>query len=81
MAVFDSGFSETTLFIKPQGNGLSVQSYTRFKDNSGRSNYASSYVFQKSSSIIATDLIGEIKPLQQFNRMEVLPMRRAVSNS
>jgi hypothetical protein len=42
MAVFDAGFKETTLFIKPQGNRLSVQSYTYFKDNSGRANYASS---------------------------------------
>ena len=81
MAIFDAGFSETTLFIKPQGNRLSVQSYTRFKDNSGRSNYASSDVFQKSSPIIATGMIAEVKPLQKFNKLEVLPLMRTIGNN
>lgn len=75
MAVFDAGFSETTLFIKPQGDQLSVKSYTRFKDNSGRTNYASSYVFQKSPSISATSgLISGIKPLKQLNRLQTIPL-------
>ncbi|MCK9441920.1 MAG: hypothetical protein M0Q13_10935 [Methanothrix sp.] len=47
IAVFDAGFSETTLVIKPAGNRLKVDSYDRFKDNSGRSNYLASYTFQK----------------------------------
>jgi hypothetical protein len=47
MAIFAPGFSETTLFIKLQGDRLSVESYTRSKDNSGGSNYASRDVFQK----------------------------------
>jgi hypothetical protein len=47
MAVFDAGFSDTTLFIKPIGNVLSVQSFTHFKDNSGRSNYVSTYSFSR----------------------------------
>jgi len=80
MAVFDAGFSETTLFIKPQGNRLSVQSYTRFKDSSGRANYASSYVFQKSPSISATGLIAEVKPLQQFNKLQTLPLMATFEN-
>jgi hypothetical protein len=80
MAVFDAGFSETALFIKPQGNRLSVQSYTRFKDNSGRTNYASSYVFQKSPSISATGLIAEVKPLQQFNKLQTLPVMATIGN-
>jgi hypothetical protein len=47
IAVFDAGFSETTLVIKLTGNRLNVDSYDRFKDNSGRSNYLASYAFQK----------------------------------
>jgi len=81
MAVFDAGFSETTLFIKPQGNRLSVQSYTLFKDNSGRSNYASSDVFQKSSPISAAGMIAEIQPLKQFNKLEVLPIMRKIGDN
>jgi hypothetical protein len=50
IAVFDAGFSETTLVIKPAGNRLNVDSYDRFKDNSGRSNYMSSYTFQKAQA-------------------------------
>jgi len=62
MGVFDAGFSETTVIIKPSGNQLSVQSFTRFKDNSGRSNYVSNYIFQKSlsNSIINPNLIHSI---------------------
>jgi hypothetical protein len=81
MAIFDAGFSETTLFIKPQGNRLSVQSYTRFKDNSGRSNYASIDVFQKSSPISATGIIAQVKPLQKFDKLEVLPLMGAIGNN
>jgi hypothetical protein len=51
MATFVESFKETTLFITPQGNRLSVQLYTRFTDNSGRTNYGSIEVFKKSSSI------------------------------
>jgi len=81
MAIFDAGFSETTLFIVLQGNGLSVQSYTRFKDNSGRSNYASSDAFQKSSSISAAGMIAEVQPLQKFNKMEILPIMRKIGDN
>jgi len=51
IAVFDAGFSETTLVIRPAGNGLKVDSYDRFKDNSGRSNYLATYTFQKASDL------------------------------
>jgi len=80
MAVYNTGFSETTLFIKPQGNRLSVQSYTRFTDNSGRSNYASSYVFQKSYSlsVVGPITLAETKPLKQFDKLEILPIRKVV---
>ncbi|MCK9441921.1 MAG: hypothetical protein M0Q13_10940 [Methanothrix sp.] len=81
MAIFDAGFSETTLFINPQGSRLSVQSYTRFKDSSGRSNYASSDVFQKSSSISAVGMIAEVQPLQKFSKLEVLPIMRKIGDS
>jgi hypothetical protein len=49
-AVFDSGFSETTLVMSPSGDQLKVESYDRFKDNSGRSNYAATYTFEKSQA-------------------------------
>lgn len=52
IAVFDAGFSETTLVIKPAGNKLIVDSYDRFKDNSGRSNYLATYTFQKASASV-----------------------------
>jgi hypothetical protein len=81
MAIFDAGFSETTLFIDLQGNRLSVQSYTRFKDSSGRSNYASSDTFQKSSSISATGMIAEVQPQQKFSKMEILPIMRKVGDN
>ncbi len=50
VAVFNSGFSEKTLVIKPSGNKLKVDSYDRFLDSSGRSNYIASYTFQKQGS-------------------------------
>lgn len=50
IAVFDSGFSETTLVIKPAGNKLNVDSYNRFMDSSGRSNYLASYTLQKTAA-------------------------------
>jgi hypothetical protein len=50
IAVFDAGFSETTLVIEPAGDRLKVDSYDRFTDNSGRSNYLSSYTFQKAAA-------------------------------
>jgi hypothetical protein len=81
MAIYDSGFSETTVFVTPEGDGLFVQSYTRFKDNSGRSNYASSDVFQKSASISAAGMIAEVQPLQKFNKLEVLPIMRKIGDS
>ncbi len=50
IAVFVTSFSQTTLVIKPAGNRLKVDSYDRFMDNSGRSNYLASYTFQKASA-------------------------------
>ncbi|MDD1760753.1 MAG: hypothetical protein LUQ59_00825 [Methanothrix sp.] len=47
IAVFDSGFSETTLVMELSGNTLIVDSYDRFTDGSGRSNYLANYKFQK----------------------------------
>jgi hypothetical protein len=46
VAVFDAGFSVTTMVITPSGDMLNVDSYTRFTDSSGRSNYANHYTFQ-----------------------------------
>ncbi len=81
MATFITTFSETTLFISPQGSRLSVQSYTRFTDNSGRSNYASSGMFQKSSSISAVGMIAEVQPLQKFSKLEILPIMRKIGDN
>ncbi|MFZ2470958.1 MAG: hypothetical protein WAW52_03345 [Methanothrix sp.] len=50
IAVFVTSFSQTTLVIKPSGNRLKVDSYDRFTDSSGRSNYLASYTFQKASA-------------------------------
>jgi hypothetical protein len=50
IAVFNSGFSETTLVITPYGSGLHVDSYDRFLDGSGRSNYIASYTFQRQAA-------------------------------
>lgn len=72
MAVFNSGFSVTTLFIKPQGNSLSVQSYTAFQDSSARSNYASSYTFTRTATtqMSASGLLAEVAPLQKFGKLQ-----------
>jgi hypothetical protein len=78
MATFVTTFSETTLFIKAQGSQLSVQSYTRFTDNSGRSNYGSSDIFNKGSSISAIGAIAEVQPLQKYELQEILPIKRMV---
>ena len=75
VAIYDEGFKETTLIIKPQGNRLSVQSYSRFKDGSGRSNYRSDDLFQKSSSTTSLGLLPDIniRPLTQFQKLDVQP--------
>jgi hypothetical protein len=61
MAAFDAGFSETTLVMSLSGSQLKVESYDLFKDNSGRSNYATSSYFQKSQAPGGTNQ-GEIQP-------------------
>jgi hypothetical protein len=47
MAVFDSGFSVTTMIITPSGQRLKVDTYTHFADSSGRSDYVSHYTFKR----------------------------------
>ena len=47
-ALFKTNFSEATLTIRPgDGSALDVEDMTHFTDNSGRANYASSYVFRR----------------------------------
>ncbi len=72
MAVYNSGFSVTTLFIKPQGSSLSVQSYTAFQDSSGRSNYASSYKFNRKATVqlSASGLLAGVAPIQGMKRLQ-----------
>lgn len=47
MATWDFGFSETTLVIHREGDQLIAETYTVFKDNSGRANYRALYLMQK----------------------------------
>ncbi|OPY50313.1 MAG: hypothetical protein A4E49_02788 [Methanosaeta sp. PtaU1.Bin112] len=79
MATYVTSFSETTLFISPQGSRLSVQSYTRFTDGSGRSNYGSSDLFGKSTSISAVGSIAEIQPIKKYELQEILPIRKIIA--
>ena len=46
-AMFDKGFSQTLVIVKPMGNKLRAEVYTRFTDNSGRSNYNAIYTMKK----------------------------------
>jgi hypothetical protein len=47
-AVFTTGFSQTLLIITPAGkNVIRTQVYTRFTDNSNRSNYTATYSFRR----------------------------------
>lgn len=49
-ATFTTGFSQTVMILRPvRNNRLRADVYTRFTDNSGRSNYTNSYTFAKSS--------------------------------
>ena len=41
------GFAETTLVLRPAGMGLRAESFTRFTDASGRSNYIGSDAFRR----------------------------------
>ena len=47
-AVFNSGFSQTLVLIQPDRNGtIRASVYTRFTDGSNRSNYTSTYTFNR----------------------------------
>lgn len=57
-AVFKTNFSETILLLHPgRGNSLRADVYTRFTDNSGRSNYASTERFARRKAASAEDCI------------------------
>ncbi len=45
--VHKESFAERLLIIRPAGNELRVESYTRFTDSSGRTNYIGSEMFRK----------------------------------
>jgi hypothetical protein len=50
-AAYRTNFSETTFLIRPQGRGqLSLETLTRFTDNSGRANYHAFYQFSRHGS-------------------------------
>lgn len=46
-ATFRTSFSEIILLIQARGNQLGVDTFTRFTDNSGRSNYYATYYFKQ----------------------------------
>jgi hypothetical protein len=47
-AVFTTGFSQTLVIVKPAGpNMIRAEMYTRFTDNSNRSNYTAAYTFKR----------------------------------
>lgn len=50
LAVYDFGFKETTLAIWPSGDSLKVESYNRFKEGDGRTNYMSVDYFRRNDS-------------------------------
>ena len=63
-AVYQTGFSQTTLIIKPLGNQLQAQVLTRFTDGSGRSNYTATYNFNRSINLKTNRTNGNINPGQ-----------------
>lgn len=46
-ALYKTGFSETVVVLHPAGNQLRADVFTRFTDNSGRSNYTHSDIFNR----------------------------------
>ncbi len=57
--VFKTGFSESILVLQPEpGNRLRGDLYTRFTDNSGRSNYTRTERFAREPQAMAEDCIG-----------------------
>ncbi|NTW52550.1 MAG: hypothetical protein HGB22_08180 [Chlorobiaceae bacterium] len=47
-ALFTTGFSQTLVIVQPEGNNaIRATTYTRFTDGSRRSNYTSSYTFNR----------------------------------
>jgi hypothetical protein len=52
-AVFTTGFSNTLMVLRADGaNRLKAEVYTRFTDNSNRSNYTDTYIFQRQLIIL-----------------------------
>ncbi|MBN1929270.1 MAG: hypothetical protein JW764_06990 [Chlorobiaceae bacterium] len=51
-AVYTTGFSQTLVIVTPAGkNAIRAQVYTRFTDNSNRSNYKATYAFRRQASL------------------------------
>lgn len=58
-AVWDFGFSETTLVIHLEGDQLVAETYTIFKDDSGRPNYRALYLMRRSQpSVTKQETVG-----------------------
>jgi hypothetical protein len=60
-AIYNPGFSESTLTIEQSGGQITVHDFTRFTDNSGRQNYHARYTFQKAKPTLI--IKTPIKPL------------------
>lgn len=63
-AIFSTGFSQTLVIVKPLSRStLRAETYTRFTDGSGRSNYSASYTLNRQLVVGPIGPIGPIRPL------------------
>ncbi|NTV92689.1 MAG: hypothetical protein HGA72_05300 [Chlorobiaceae bacterium] len=73
-ATFNTGFSQTQVIARPLSRStLRVDTYTRFTDNSGRSNYTSSYTFNRQLVLGPIRPIGPIEPIRPTPLPQPLP--------
>lgn len=56
--VFEENFKTTMLVLRVKGNRLMAESFTRFTDNSNRSNYTENYRFIKSAVSLGGGIAG-----------------------
>jgi hypothetical protein len=61
-ALYKTGFSETILVIHSNGAQLRADVFTRFTDNSNRSNYTASYMFSKAPVTPALTAPVQVSP-------------------
>jgi hypothetical protein len=63
-ALFSTSFSQTLVIVRPNSRStIRADIYTRFTDNSGRSNYTASYTFNRQLIVGPIGPIGPIRPM------------------